>query len=682
MKTLFVAINSKFIHSNLAVWYLHYNCLQHNDYSKQGSCLQHNDYSKQGSCSQHNGYSKQSSCSQRNDYSKQDSYSQHPCYTQNMTAVREFTINDNKDNILKEIYQEKPDVLAFSCYIWNIEMVLSLIVEIKKLLPRCKVIVGGPEVSYDSRKVLERNAGIDFVVCGEGEFAVAELIKLLTCNSGDATQEGYAMEEGHAIEQSYVIEERHAIEERHTIEERHALGEGYTIEEGHTIEEGQADIYKGIKGLAYRNGNEISVNEGFNLIQDLDSLVAPYTDEMLSTLDNRIVYFESSRGCPFSCSYCISSTFCGVRYFSLERVFSDLATILKSKPKLIKFVDRTFNCNKSRALSIIKHIIDLKCDTTFHFEVAADLFDTDLLQLLKTAPKGRIQLEIGIQTVNEATLNEIDRVTKLPVLFDNVKQLLAAGNIHVHVDLIAGLPYEDYNSFIDSFNNVYNLGAHQLQLGFLKLLKGSKIRTEEKKHGYIYREYSPYEILKNNYITYDEILELKMVEETLERYFNSGRFSIILEYIVSKHFDTPYNFYYELSKYLDEHGYLQRPVSYRENIKALYHFVTDLAENEDEKTYIIELMAIDFLSVDSSGTIPEFIKNSLLSVDNNLIHSMLRDVNFVETYLPDYSGMQARDILKKVFFLKVCKVQDDKLIVFDYKSRDEITGKYRSFMVP
>ena len=670
MKTLFVAINSKFIHSNLAVWYLHYNCSQNNGYSKQGSCSQHNDYSKQGSCSQHNDYSKQGSCSQRNDYSKQDSDSQHPCYTQNMTAVREFTINDNKDNILKEIYQEKPDILAFSCYIWNIEMVLSLIVEIKKLLPRCRVIVGGPEVSYDSRKVLERNAGIDFVVCGEGEFAVAELLYRLIHSIGDATQEGHAIGEGHAIEQSYVIEQSHVIQERHAIEERH------------TIEEVQVDIYKGIKGLAYRNGNEISVNEGFNLIKDLDSLLAPYTDEMLSTLDNRIVYFESSRGCPFSCSYCISSTFCGVRYFSLERVFSDLATILKSKPKLIKFVDRTFNCNKSRALSIIKHIIDLKCDTTFHFEVAADLFDKDLLELLKTAPRGRIQLEIGIQTVNEATLNEIDRVTKLPVLFDNVKHLLAAGNIHVHVDLIAGLPYEDYNSFIDSFNNVYNLGAHQLQLGFLKLLKGSKIRTEEKKHGYIYREYSPYEILKNNYITYDEILELKMVEETLERYFNSGRFSIILEYIVNKHFDTPYNFYYELSKYLDEHGYLQRPVSYRENIKALYHFVTDLAENEDEKTYIIELMAIDFLSVDSSGTIPEFIKNSLLSVDNNLIHSMLRDVNFVETFLPDYSGMQARDILKKVFFLQVNKVQDDKLIVFDYKSRDEITGKYRSFMVP
>ena len=447
------------------------------------------------------------------------------------------------------------------------------------------------------------------------------------------------------------------------------------------IEKVKADIYKGIHGLAYRKGNEIFINEGFNLIQDLDSLVAPYSSEMLSTLDNRIVYFESSRGCPFSCSYCISSTFCGVRYFSLERVFSDLATILKSKPKLIKFVDRTFNCNRSRALSIIKHIMGLDCETTFHFEVAADLFDKDLIELLRTAPKGRIQLEIGIQTVNEASLNEIDRVTKLPVLFDNVKQLLDASNIHVHVDLIAGLPYEDYISFVDSFNKVYNLGAHQLQLGFLKLLKGSKIRKEEKKHGYIYRDYSPYEILKNNYITFDEILELKMVEETLERYFNSGRFSNILEYITSKYFDTPYSFFYELSKYLSKHGYLQRPVSYRENIKALYSFVNDLAENEVEKIYIIELMAIDFLSVDSSGTIPEFLKNGLSSVDNNLIHSLLRDVNFVDTFLPHYSGLQARDILKKVYFLRVNKVHDDKLIVFDYLGRDEITGKYRSFVV-
>ena len=621
MKTLFVAINSKFIHSNLAVWYLKQNCSPNNDCSEHSNS-RHKNYAEGGSCSQHKAY------------------------MQGVTAVREFTINDNKDNILKEIYQEKPDILAFSCYIWNIEMVLTLIVEIKKLLPRCKVILGGPEVSYDAGLLLERNSGIDFVLCGEGELAVAELIDLLSCNLGHLSQIGNAIEES----------KMHANQI-------------------------QTDIFKGINGLAYRKGNEIFINEGFNLIQNLDSLVAPYSSEMLSTLDNRIVYFESSRGCPFSCSYCISSTFCGVRYFSLERVFSDLATILNSKPKLIKFVDRTFNCNRSRALSIIKHIIDLDCETTFHFEVAADLFDKALLELLITAPKGRIQLEIGIQTVNEATLNEIDRITKLPVLFDNVKQLLAAGNIHVHVDLIAGLPYEDYTSFIDSFNKVYKLGAHQLQLGFLKLLKGSKIRKEEEKHGYIYKDYSPYEILQNNYITFDEILELKMVEETLERYFNSGRFSNILEYIMSKYFVTPYNFYYELSKYLAKHGYLQRPVSYRENIKALYHFVNALAENEGDKIYIIELMAIDFLSTDSSGTIPEFIKNCLITVDNNLIHSLLRDVNFVETYLPDYSGLQARDILKKVFFLRVSKVYDDKLIVFDYQGRDEITGKYRSFML-
>ena len=661
MKTLFVAINSKFIHSNLAVWYLKQNCSPNNDCSEHSNS-QNNDYSEHGN-SQNNDCSEHSNSRHKN-YAEGGSCSQHKAYMQGVTAVREFTINDNKDNILKEIYQEKPDILAFSCYIWNIEMVLTLIVEIKKLLPRCKVILGGPEVSYDAGLLLERNSGIDFVLCGEGELAVAELINLLSCNFGHNSQNGYAIRDGSTIQNGEDTQEGNAIEES----KMHA-------------NQIQTDIFKGINGLAYRKGNEIFINEGFNLIQNLDSLVAPYSSEMLSTLDNRIVYFESSRGCPFSCSYCISSTFCGVRYFSLERVFSDLATILNSKPKLIKFVDRTFNCNRSRALSIIKHIIDLDCETTFHFEVAADLFDKALLELLITAPKGRIQLEIGIQTVNEATLNEIDRVTKLPVLFDNVKQLLAAGNIHVHVDLIAGLPYEDYTSFIDSFNKVYNLGAHQLQLGFLKLLKGSKIRKEEEKHGYIYKDYSPYEILQNNYITFDEILELKMVEETLERYFNSGRFSNILEYIMSKYFVTPYNFYYELSKYLAKHGYLQRPVSYRENIKALYHFVNALAENEGDKIYIIELMAIDFLSTDSSGTIPEFIKNCLITVDNNLIHSLLRDVNFVETYLPDYSGLQARDILKKVFFLRVSKVYDDKLIVFDYQGRDEITGKYRSFML-
>lgn len=575
MKTVLVGINSKFIHTCLAIWYLKASVL--------------------------------------NESSNDE------------VITREFSINDLKDNILSEIYKEEPDILAFSCYIWNIEIVHSLSIEIKKLLPNCTIILGGPEVSYDPDHVLKTNCYIDFVLSGEGEKTFSVLYKSLIKGSEE---------------------------------------------------------YKELGGIAYKEDGTIIFREKFNLVDKLDEIPSPYTPELMKAVSNRIVYYESSRGCPFSCSYCISSTFNGVRYFSFERVRSDLSTILSYSPKLIKFVDRTFNCNKQRAKEILRYIISLESDTVFHFEAAADLFDEELLQILKRAKKGNIQLEIGLQTTNIETLAEIDRVTDLEKLSHNVRKIISYGNIHVHLDLIAGLPYEDLDSFEGSFNDVYTLGPHQLQLGFLKLLKGSKIRNQAQKHGFKYRDYSPYEVLENNYISFNDILVLKDIEEVLERYFNSSKFSNSLDLMEKLLFANPFEMFNKLSVFCRAKSYLDRPISYRENIAILFEFFKSTMKEAATIEMFRQKMVFDFLISDSSCSIPECLKNDEDLILTNVIHQMLKNEEFVKTYLPEYAGIGAKNILKKVFFIRLNTItKNDEILLVDYNRRDLMNGKFDSTVI-
>ncbi|WP_024833944.1 B12-binding domain-containing radical SAM protein [Ruminiclostridium josui] len=573
MKTLLVGINSKYIHTCLAIWYLKASI---------------NEFD-------------------------------------NIT-VREFTINDIRDNVLSEIYREKPDIIAFSCYIWNIGIVLSITKELKKLLPDCRIILGGPEVSYDSEQIMAENSELDFIISGEGEDVFPVLIKDLYAGT---------------------------------------------------------EQYKNLQGIAYRSSCSVIFNKGFNLVKELDKVPSPYNNELMKTTLNRIVYYESSRGCPFSCSYCISSTFNGIRFFSMLRVKSDILRILEYKPRLIKFVDRTFNCHKGRAKEILKFLISLNCETVFHFEAAADLFDSEMLDILSKAPKGRIQLEIGIQTINTQTLKEIDRVTDIDVLTENVKKILGIGNIHLHLDLIAGLPYEDFEGFKKSFIYVYNLKPHQLQLGFLKMLKGSRIRLESQKHGFYFRDYAPYEVLKNKYISYDEILLLKDIEETFERYYNSGRFGNSLNFIEKSCFTwDSFILYEKLAHYCRDKGYLDRPVSYRENIQILYNFYKGVCQDNLSFEQFRQYMVLDFLSTDSSGAIPDCLKREDDYLSSGDIHSMLRNEEFIDRYLPQYKGIQAKNILKKVFFIKLNLLYpSDEVLLLDYSSKDEVSGKYRSISV-
>ena len=578
MKTLLVGINSKYIHTCLAIWYLKAS-VQNSKEVVKGSNV----------------------------------------------VAREFTINDNKDNILYAIYMEKPDILAFSCYIWNIELINILTTEIKKLLPKCRIILGGPEVSFTASDVLEENETIDFIICGEGEEVFPALLKSISEDS---------------------------------------------------------DAFKELSGVAYRENKTVCFNEGYNLVSELDRLRSPYTENLLKSMENRIIYYEASRGCPFFCSYCISSTFKGVRFFSLDRVKKDINYILQYRPKLIKFVDRTFNCNRKRAKEIVEFIISLKVATVFHFEAAADLFDDELLALLANAPKGRLQFEIGLQTTNADTLCEIDRVTDLCKLKSNVERLLQKGNIHIHLDLIAGLPLEDINSFKRSFNDVYNMKPHQLQLGFLKLLKGSKVRREAEKHGYIYRDYSPYEILSNSYISFEELLILKDMEEVVERYFNSNRFPESLGLLQKFKTSDAFEVYRQLSVYCRENGYLDRPVSYRENISILFQYGKTLFTTPTELEEFRQAMVFDFLSSDNSGAIPDAIRNEEDYVPVNKVHQILRNEEFIKEYLPDYISVPVKNIIKKVFLISLThRTGPDELILFDYSQKDLVTYKFRTLRV-
>jgi radical SAM superfamily enzyme YgiQ (UPF0313 family) len=576
MKTLLIALNAKYIHSALGIWYL------------------------KSSCNNEIGEIK----------------------------VMEFTINEALDSILASIYMEKADVVAFSCYIWNITQILKIAEDLKKVSSDIKVILGGPEVSYDARDIVSLNPFIDYVLSGEGEFTFKQLLK--------------------------------------------------------GIYNGQNSLNT-IEGLCYRENGEVIYNDTYTLIEELDSIPSPYSDEILSSLENKIVYFESSRGCPFSCSYCISSTFEGVRYFSMERVKKELERLIKSRVRQIKFVDRTFNCNNKRAKEIFKFIISRACNTNFHFEAAGDLFDSEMLEILSNAPPGLFQFEIGLQSTNNRTLESVNRKTSLEKVFYSVERLRANENLHLHLDLIAGLPYEDYETFKKSFDKVYLLRPHNLQLGFLKMLKGSQIREASELHRYCFREYPPYEVLSNSYISYDKILELKGIEELLERYFNSGRFVKSLYYITQS-FDGPFHFYEEFLNFNLSKGYLKKSRPSKELYPILLEFYRSLP-GEREWLLFNELLKFDFLRTDRLGSLYDALKRDKSYDLKEKSYEFLKNEAMIDKYLPAFKGIPAKQIFKLVHFEvfdydltsdTCCKEyqKDRAVVVFNYSEKDRVTGLY------
>ena len=467
MKILLVACNAKYIHSNLAV------------YDLQAYASDYADH----------------------------------------IVLKEYTINQQKDDIMRDIYLEHPDVVCVSCYIWNLSFVKELMADLIKILPGADFWAGGPEVSYDAEKFLTENSEFKGVMVGEGEETFKELA-------------------------------------------------------GHYVEKNPQNL-KNMTGICYRDGDQI-IHNGWRQIMDLSSIPFIYKD--LSEFKNRIIYYESSRGCPFSCSYCLSSIDKKLRFRDTETVKKELQFFIDNKVPQVKFVDRTFNCKHDHAMAIWKYINEHDNGVTnFHFEISADLLREEELQEMSTMRPGLIQLEIGVQSTNPDTIKAIHRTMDFEKLKGIVDRIHSFGNIHQHLDLIAGLPYEDYDSFRHSFNDVYALKPQQLQLGFLKVLKGSHMMEMCREYGIVYKTQEPYEVLSTKWLDYDHVLKLKTVENMVEVYYNSGQFQNTLEYL-EKFFPDAFSIYERLGSFYMEKGYGDVSHTRMRRYEILLEFLEDMPE--------------------------------------------------------------------------------------------------------
>lgn len=434
-------------------------------------------------------------------------------------VLKEYTINQQKDDIMRDIYLEHPDVVCVSCYIWNLSFVKELMADLIKILPGADFWAGGPEVSYDAEKFLTENSEFKGVMVGEGEETFKELA-------------------------------------------------GYYVEKN-------PQNLKDMTGICYRDGDQI-IHNGWRHIMDLSSIPFIYKD--LSEFKNRIIYYESSRGCPFSCSYCLSSIDKKLRFRDTETVKKELQFFIDNKVPQVKFVDRTFNCKHDHAMAIWKYINEHDNGVTnFHFEISADLLREEELQEMSTMRPGLIQLEIGVQSTNPDTIKAIHRTMDFEKLKGIVDRIHSFGNIHQHLDLIAGLPYEDYDSFRHSFNDVYALKPQQLQLGFLKVLKGSHMMEMCKEYGIVYKTQEPYEVLSTKWLDYDHVLKLKTVENMVEVYYNSGQFQNTLEYL-ENFFQDAFSIYERLGSFYMEKGYGDVSHTRMRRYEILLEFLEDVPE--------------------------------------------------------------------------------------------------------
>lgn len=540
MKILLVACNAKYIHSNLAV------------YDLQAYASDYADH----------------------------------------IVLKEYTINQQKDDIMRDIYLEHPDVVCVSCYIWNLSFVKELMADLIKILPGADFWAGGPEVSYDAEKFLTENSEFKGVMVGEGEETFKELA-------------------------------------------------------GYYVEKNPQDL-KDMTGICYRDGDQI-IHNGWRQIMDLSSIPFIYKD--LSEFKNRIIYYESSRGCPFSCSYCLSSIDKKLRFRDTETVKKELQFFIDNKVPQVKFVDRTFNCKHDHAMAIWKYINEHDNGVTnFHFEISADLLREEELQEMSTMRPGLIQLEIGVQSTNPDTIKAIHRTMDFEKLKGIVDRIHSFGNIHQHLDLIAGLPYEDYDSFRYSFNDVYALKPQQLQLGFLKVLKGSHMMEMCREYGIVYKTQEPYEVLSTKWLDYDHVLKLKTVENMVEVYYNSGQFQNTLEYL-EKFFPDAFSIYERLGSFYMEKGYGDIYHTRMRRYEILLEFLEDMPEISLDQ--VKDQMVYDLYLRENLKSRPGFA----------------RDQKPFERQIWDF---RKREKVAKNAHVEV--FADGKVLLFDYADRDPLTN--------
>ena len=546
MKILLAACNAKYIHSNLAVYNL-------------------------------------KSCSGK--------------YSPNV-VIKEYTINQIRDDILKDIYLEQPDVICFSCYIWNISFVKELVPDLKKILPHVDFWAGGPEVSYDAVEFLKKNPAFFGVMVGEGEETFHELA-------------------------------------------------GYYIER-------KPENLKEIRGVAFHDETKVPdiVHTGWRELMDLSKV--PFAYSNLTEFKNRIIYYESSRGCPFSCSYCLSSIDKKLRFRDIELVKNELQFFIDNKVPQVKFVDRTFNCKNDHAMAIWRYITEHDNGiTNFHFEISADLLREEELALMKTMRPGLIQLEIGVQSTNPQTIKAIRRTMDFEKLKGIVEQIHSFGNIHQHLDLIAGLPYEGYESFHKSFCDVYALRPEQFQLGFLKVLKGSHMMEMTGEYQILYKDREPYEVLSTAWLTYGEILRLKMVESMVEVYYNSGQFKHTLVFL-EQYFEDPFRMYEALGRFYEKKGYSEISHSRMRRYEILMEFAGE--QKEIPLEVLSDVMLLDLYLRENLKSRPSFAS----------------DQKPYERMIWDYRKAEK---IPKTAHIEVFR--DGKKILFDYTDRDPLTNNAR-----
>lgn len=516
--------------------------------------------------------------------------------------LKEYTINNYVEDILQDLYEAKADVVIFSCYIWNISFVRELAAELKKVSPNVKIWAGGPEVSYAANKFLKENPAFDLVMQGEGEEVFSELIQLeLEARSQlkDIKDENKKLENKKVL--SEAMRDRQSTEGKQSIEDRHFE------EKENVYPTNDIDMSKlqQLQGIAVRDFTEKAaledgesnienktkiINTGFATLMNMDTI--PFVYEDFHLFEHKILYYETSRGCPFRCSYCLSSVDKTVRFRSLDIVKKELDAFLEAKVPQVKFVDRTFNCNRKRAIDIWSYLVEHDNGiTNFHFEISSDLLGEEELELFAKMRPGLIQLEIGVQSTNGETVDAIHRHMDLEKLFHYVDRVHALGNIHQHLDLIAGLPYENYERFGISFDDLYAHEPDQLQLGFLKVLKGTVMEEEVRKYNILYRNQPPYEVLGTKWLSYDEIILLKGVEELVELYYNSGQYTLTLKYVVP-FFESPFRFYELFSAWYRGKGYHKLNHNRLEKYNILREFLREHID-ENEWDTLDEIMLYD-----------------------------------------------------------------------------------------
>ena len=548
-------------------------------------------------------------------------------------SLAEYTINHQMEQILQDIYKRKPDVIGFSCYIWNISYVKVILADIKKVLPDVKIWAGGPEVSYHGEAFLKEEPAVDLVMMGEGEITFAHFLK--------------------------------------------ALLEGEDL--------------KQVPGLMVRNADGTFTDTGFRQVMDMSQIPFPYAFMDMKELEHRIIYYESSRGCPFSCAYCLSSIDKKLRFRSLDLVLPELEWFLQAKVPQVKFVDRTFNCKKSHAMAIWQYIRDHDNGVTnFHFEIAADLLDKDELDLLSTMRPGLVQLEIGVQSTNEKTLEAIRRKTDIEEIREITETINSWHNIHQHLDLIAGLPWEDLESFKKSFNDVYEMEPEQLQLGFLKVLKGSYMEELIPDCDLLYSAAPPYEVLCTKWLSYGDVLELKDIEEMTEVHYNSRQFTCTLKEL-EKEFDTPYEMFSFMAGYYNKNHLFGISHSRIARYEILWKIIQERLEKNgkcetqgkpenggvsEKLEQYRDLLMTDLYLRENVKSRPTFARD--LSDSKDFVREFFQREEKTPEHLSGYEGYDSRQMAKMAHLEPL---RDETYLLFDYKKRDPLSYNARTVRV-